>query len=192
MSAKPQLEMISLPVKVWGFRILIVATIVLLCVVAGSGVPALALSIAWSPNGLFIVAYTKGVLRLPRFLERVRSAEPVLYRWLGVGLVKLIVANRVWPMIHGLTPLPAPKDREDFLYRIEDRMKRAEICHTVTFVLASCVALLFLAAGQKPVALWILLWNVALNAWPVMLQRSNRWRMQQGRALVARNVKVAA
>lgn len=185
-------EMISLTAKVWGFRILIVAALVLLCVLAGSGIPALALSIAWSPNGLFLAAHTKGVLRLPRFLERVHSTEPVLYRWLGVGLVKRIVANRVWPMIHGLKPPPTAKDREDFLNRIEGDMKAAEICHAATFVLASCIALLYVAAGRNPVALWILAFNVALNAWPVMLQRSNRWRMQQGRAPAARNAKVAA
>jgi hypothetical protein len=190
--ARPRLEMISLSAKVWGFRILIVVTLVLLCVLAGSGVPAWALAIAWSPNGLFLVAYTKGALHLPRLLERVHPLEPAVYRWLGVGLVKRIVANRVWPMIHGMKPPPRSKDREDFLNRIEGDMKAAEICHLATFGLASCIAALYIAAGRNPVALWILVFNVLLNAWPVMLQRSNRWRMQQGRALVARNVKVAA
>jgi hypothetical protein len=80
--------------KVWGLRILVIASIVLLCLVAGSGAPALALALVWGPTGLFLLAFMRGALRLPRFLEPVKPFEPVLYRWLGVGLVKRIVATR--------------------------------------------------------------------------------------------------
>jgi hypothetical protein len=168
--------------KIWALRILIVAAIVLLCVLAGSGIPSWALAIAWSPNGLFLAAFMRGALRFPRVLEPVHPAEPGLYRWLGVGLVKRIVANRVWPKLLGFELPPKAKNRGDFLNQIELNMKCAEICHAATFVLASSIAAYYIAAGRIAVAIWIAVFNVALNAYPVMLQRANRWRMQQARA----------
>jgi hypothetical protein len=175
-------KMISLSAKIWTLRILMVAAIVLLCVLAKSGIPSWAVAIAWSPNGLFLAAFMQGILRFPRFLEPVNPIEPVLYRWLGVGLVKSIVANRVWPMLHGVQPPSKPKGREEFLNRIELDMRTAEICHAATFVLASCIAIYYMVTGQNSVAIWITAFNVALNAYPVMLQRTNRWRMQRARA----------
>lgn len=184
--------MISLTTRIWVLRISLITAIVLLCVWAKSGIPSWAIAIAWSPNGLFLALFTRGTLRLPRFLEPVHRIEPVLYRWLGVGFVKLIVANEVWPMLHGFEPPPKPKDREEFLTRIEQSMRGAEICHAATFVVASCIAAYYAMTGRASVAIWITVFNVALNAYPVMLQRSNRWRMQQGRASMARALASAA
>jgi glycosyl-4,4'-diaponeurosporenoate acyltransferase len=183
---------IPLSAKVWGVRILIVATIVLLCVVAKSGIPSWAVAISWSPNGLFLAAFTRGTLRFPRAFEPIHPIEPALYRWLGVGLVKRIVANQVWPMVHGFKPPEKPKNRDDFLDRIELNMKAAEICHAATFVLASCIAMYYEATGRTSVAIWITAFNVAFNAYPVMLQRLNRWRMKQGRVSTTRELTRAA
>lgn len=167
----------SLSAKVWTFRILLILAVVSLCALARSPIPSWALAIAWSPNGFFLAAYMKGVLRFPRVLEPIHPLEPALYRWLGVGLVKRIVANDVWPRIHGFKPSPLPKNREEFLYRIEFGMKAAEICHAATFILAACVAGYCVAVAQGALALWTMVFNVLLNAYPVMLQRFNRWRM---------------
>ena len=176
---------ISLSTRVWGYRILIVSAIVLLCVWTRSPIPSWAIAISWSPNGLFLAAFTKGILRFPRALEPVNAFEPVLYRWFGVGLVKRIVANELWPRVHGMKLPPKPKNRVEFMHQIELGMKAAEICHAATFVLASCIALVYVAGGQRFVAIWITVFNVLLNAYPAMLQRSNRWRMQQVRASLA-------
>lgn len=178
--------------KVWAFRISLVAAIVLVCIWAKSPFPSWAVAIAWSPNGLFLAAFTRGILRLPRFLEPVHPIEPVLYGWLGVGLIKRIVANDVWPRVHGFDPPPNPKHRDDFLKHIEAGMKAAEICHAVTFVLASAVAWYYAATARISEALWITFFNVLLNGYPVMLQRSNRRRMRQGRASTARQLSSAA
>jgi len=183
---------ISLSAKIWLLRILLVAAIVLLCVLAQSGIPSWGIAIAWSPNGLFLAAFMKGALRFPRFLEPVHPIEPVLYRWLGVGLVKRIVANQLWPMLHGFKPPPKPKNREAFLDGIEHTMRAAEICHAATFVLASCIAFYYMATGRTSVAIWITTFNVVLNVYPVMLQRSNRWRMQQSRAAATRELMTSA
>ncbi|HET7810815.1 MAG TPA: hypothetical protein VFL16_09570 [Steroidobacteraceae bacterium] len=168
--------------KVWMFRVLIIAGIIGLCAWTRSAIPSLAIAIAWGPNGLFLAAFMRGALRLPAFLEPVHRIEPVLYRWLGVGLVKRMVATPLWPMIHGFEPPPKLKNRLESLDRTEQMMRGAEICHGASLVLASAVALLYLANGRNTVAAWILVFNLLLNGYPVMLQRANRWRIQRLRA----------
>ena len=108
--------------------------------------------------------------------------EPVLYRWIGVGFVKRIVATHMWPLMHGWKPLPKPRSQQELLDRIEAATKGAEVCHGATFILALLVALFMLAVGQFREAAWIVAFNVLLNGYPVMLQRANRWRVQQIRA----------
>lgn len=171
--------------EVWGLRLLVLGGIVFLCLSAGSAIPALAFALTWGPNYPFLGATMIGALRLPRFLEPVHPLEPVLYRWLGVGLVKWTVTRRAWLVLVGLERLPKLASRHALLERIELWTKGAEICHVAAFVFAFFVALFSLAVGGTTLAIWILAFNLALNAYPVMLQRSVRWRVQQARALPA-------
>jgi hypothetical protein len=99
-----------------------------------------------------------------------------------VGLVKRLVANELWPMLVGFEPTPKPMNRHEFLYRTELVTKGAEICHGATFVLVLCVALFCLAVDRVSAASWIVAFNIALNGYPVMLQRFNRSRVHQLRA----------
>jgi hypothetical protein len=174
--------MIPLSAQLWGLRVLIFVGIGFLCRSAGSGFPALAFALACGPNGLFLLWFMRGTLHLPRFLVPVRPVEPMLYQWVGVGFVKRIVATRIWPLLNGFEPPPKPKNHQELLDRIELSTKGAEVCHGATFVLASFVGLLCLAVGLFSEAAWIVAFNVLLNGYPVMLQRVNRWRVQQVRA----------
>ena len=168
--------------QLWGLRILFFGSLVVLpCALAGSPFPAFAFSLAWGPNGLFLAWFMRGALSLPRFLVSVHPVEPVLYRWVGVGLVKRIVATRAWPLMHGMEPPPEPRNRQELLNRIESTTLGAEVCHGATLILGFVVALFLLAIGHFHEAVWIVAFNVLLNGYPVMLQRANRWRVQQVR-----------
>ncbi len=171
---------------IWALRIAAVVSLVGLNFLAGSGTPSLAFAVAWGPNGLFLWLYMRGNLHLPRFLEPVKPIEPVLYRWVGVGLVKRIVATRVWPVMNGFEPPPKLKNRHESLDRTEETARAAEICHAATFALAAVGASVCLAVGRISDALWVLAFNLLLNGYPVMLQRVHRWRIQQVRASGAR------
>ena len=169
--------------KVWALRILFFAGLTLLCALAGSGDPALAFCVICVPNVLFLAAFLAGVIHLPRTFEAVHPAEPLLYRRLGVGLVKRIAASRLYPMVVGSEPWPRIRNRPELLDRAEITMKVAEISHGVTLVLTIIAAIGFFSVGMTSMAAWILVLNVPFNAYPVMLQRSNRWRMQRLRAM---------
>ena len=125
----------------------------------------------------------KGVLRLPSFLEPVHPLEPVLYRWCGVGFVKRIVATRFWPILMGFEPPLSSTNRRALLYRIELSSKGAEICHAATFVLALVISVFCLAVGRTSLAVWLLAFNIVLNGYPVMLQRTHRCRVNRIRAM---------
>jgi hypothetical protein len=178
--------MIPLSAQLWGLRILLLGSIVVLpCALAGSPFPSLAFALAWGPDGLFLLWLVRGAMHLPRFLVPVRPIEAVLYRWVGVGLVKRVVATRMWPLLNGQPPPPKPKNCQELLDRIEVATKGAEVCHGATFMLANFFALLYLAVGLLSKAVWILAFKLLLNGYPVMLQRVNRWRVQQVRASTA-------
>jgi hypothetical protein len=170
------------PAQVWALRALFLGGFgVLPSALAGSPAPAVAFALAWGPNGLFLAAFMRGALALPRALVPVRRIEPVLYRWLGVGLVKRVVATTMWPLVNFQEPLPRPKDRQELLDRTELSTQGAEVCHGATLLLSVFVALCCLAVGAFSEALWILGFTLLLNGYPVMLQRANRWRVQQVR-----------
>jgi hypothetical protein len=174
--------MIPTSAQVWGLRLLIMVSLIFLCLLDGSGFPAIAFALAGGPNGLFLVAFMRGALHLPHILVPVRPFEPVLYRWVGVGLVKRIVATRLWPLLNGFEPSPEPKNRQELLDRTELATLGAEMCHGATFIVVFLVALFCLAVGRFSEAVWLLAFNSLLNGYPVMLQRANRWRVQQVRA----------
>ena len=172
----------SVTAQVWGLRILFFASLILLCWLAGSGIPSLAFGLAWGPNALFLILTMRGALHLPRSLVPVHSIEPVIYRWVGVGWIKQIVATRMWPLLHGSEPPPKLRNRQELLDRIERTTMDAEVCHGATFMVVSLVALYDLSVRRFSDAVWILAFNMLLNGYPVMLQRANRWRVQQVRA----------
>ena len=96
-------------------------------------------------------------------------------------MVKRIVATRLWPLLNGFEPPTRPRNRQELLDRTELTTKGAEVCHGATFILVFVVALLCLAVGRFSEAVWIFAVNLLLNGYPVMLQRVNRWRVQQVR-----------
>lgn len=188
----PRPRTIAWSAKLWGLRIsYIVIVVVLPCALAGSPFPGFAFALASGPNGLFLSWFMRGALRLPHFLVRVRPMEPLLYRWVGVGLVKRIVATRMWPLMNGFEPPPKPMSRQELLDRTELSTKGAEVCHGATFLFVFFVAMFSLAFGRLSEAAWLLAFNMLLNGYPVMLQRANRWRVQRIRASAHRKDRLS-
>jgi hypothetical protein len=173
---------IALRATAWILRTLVLAGIALLCVITDSFSPAFAFALTLGPSILCAAAFMSGALRFPRFLSSVYSIEPVLYRLAGVGVIKRIVSTRVWPVLVGVVPPPKPVDRTDFLNHVEHSTEGAEMSHWPPLVLASCIAILAVAIGQYALARWILVFDLIVNGYPIMLQRSTRWRVHRMRA----------
>ena len=171
------LAMIPVSVQVWGIRLSL-----LLLFLVDDGKPAMAFALSWGPNGLFLYLLQRRLLKLPSFLVPVHSTEPTLYRRLGVNFVKRIVVTRLWHLVVGVETPVKPRHRRELLDQTKNTTLGAEVCHGATLVLIFMVALCYVAVGRYSGAVWISAFNVALNGYPVMLQRVNRFRVAQIRA----------
>lgn len=60
---------------------------------------------------------------------------------------------------------------------LEQQMRAAEAVHVAAFLFALGLPVFALLRGRAAAALWALLFNAAINVYPVMLQRYNRFRV---------------
>jgi Glycosyl-4,4'-diaponeurosporenoate acyltransferase len=64
------------------------------------------------------------------------------------------------------------------LIDLKQCMQFAEAAHGLLFVIVSTLAAGALTLGWFDTAVWLMLFNVLLNGYPVMLQRYNRRRLE--------------
>lgn len=144
--------------------------------------PWFALAVVWAPmTALGTVSHVTPI-RLPDEFHRLRPIERDgrMYEMLGVRLVKRLLRRgpAAWfnPNLH----LPSTHDAES-LARLDAAMRNAEATHALLFVAVLPVVVHALLRGWWAAAAWTLLFDVALNGYPVMLQRYNRARLATSR-----------
>jgi hypothetical protein len=119
-------------------------------------------------------------LRLPERWHQLRDVERDgrIYERAGVRIAKTVL--RRGPLSWFNPDLHLPCERTpDELAHLAQRMRDAEASHAVLFVAMLPVALHAVARGWWLSALLVVLFDVAMNAYPVMLQRYNRARLAQ-------------
>ena len=171
----------SLPTVTVEVAVVAAATAVLagLLVWAGRALGARSVAFAFLVNWMTMAWMgIAGRLFPPRLPERyfaIRSFERSgrLYEAVGVRVVKWAV--RRGPL-HLFNPhLRLPRDPTAAgLRHLERRMREPETAHVWLFVMMLAVAGHALVRGWWAAAAWTMLFNVVLNAYPVMLQRYNR------------------
>jgi hypothetical protein len=118
--------------------------------------------------------------RLPASWHRLRPFEQDgrLYELLGVKLFKRLLRRGPMAAFNPGLHLPAEPTPER-IGQLDHRMRIAEASHLLVFVAAVAVTLHAVARGWWGAAAWTTLFNVALNGYPVMLQRYNRTLLEQ-------------
>lgn len=81
---------------------------------------------------------------------------------------------------------PLPFDRRS-PRELESTLTAAETTHAITLFTVSALAVAFLVRGSTVLALFLVLWNVLFNLYPVVLQRHNRARLRRLVKLGIRN-----
>jgi len=117
-------------------------------------------------------------LRLPAsyYVLRPGERDGRRYEQLGVLIAKRLL--RRGPL-HWLNPrlhFPPVRDAQG-LAKVEERMRRAETDHVYMFLVVVPVIGHAVLRGWWDAAAWTLLFNVLINAYPIMLQRYNRARL---------------
>ena len=137
--------------------------------------PWFAFVVVWAPmTALGTVSHVLPV-RLPERFHRLRPFEldGRIYERLGVRVVKRLARRGPiswWnPGLH----LPPQRDAAS-LERLELKMRDAEASHAVLFVAGLCTAAVVGGLGHAVGATWVIVFDVLLNAYPMMLQRYNR------------------
>ena len=120
------------------------------------------------------------VPRLPAGWYELRGFEQDgrCYELVGVRLFKRLL--RRGPLAAFNPDLHLPTERTpERLAHLDQRMRDAESSHTVLLLVTLGLAAYQAAVGRWASAGWIVVFDLAMNGYPVMLQRYNRALLQQ-------------
>ncbi len=110
----------------------------------------------------------------PRAFERTGQ----IYERVGIRLFKSLV--RRGPLAVFSPALRFPKEKTvATLQALDDKMRQAETGHVLIFVLMLLFVGYALINGWLDAVVWLLLFNILINGYPVMLQRYNRIKLQE-------------
>jgi hypothetical protein len=118
--------------------------------------------------------------RLPASAHRLRSWEVDgrVYERLGVRLVKRLLRRGPLAVFNPGLHLPS-KPTPERIAELDQRMRDAEAAHAILLVLTLGVVVHALARGWWVAAVATAAFDVAVNGYPVMLQRYNRARLHR-------------
>jgi Glycosyl-4,4'-diaponeurosporenoate acyltransferase len=126
---------------------------------------------------LFEVAGCSRAVRLPMpagYFRRSRFERRWIYELLGIRVFKRLMRSRAY---RGINPdFRLSRGRSGFA-DLAQTMEAAEAAHALVFAIVSTLGAAALLLRWLDAAAWLMLFNVPLNAYPVMLQRYNRLRL---------------
>jgi hypothetical protein len=99
-----------------------------------------------------------------------------VYEALGIRPFKQLMRSRLYRRVNPHFRLSGGKGSLDELLGV---MRFAEGAHALAFMVAAVFAAAAVGMGWFDLAAWLMLFNVLLNAYPVMLQRYNRIRLDR-------------
>jgi hypothetical protein len=101
-----------------------------------------------------------------------------VYERLGIRLFKRLV--RRGPLSIFSPTLRFPKDKTAVALRtLETEMRKAETGHVLIFAVVLLFVCYALLRGWLDAVVWLLLFNILINGYPIMLQRYNRIKLQE-------------
>ena len=141
----------------------------------GADSVAFAFLVVWVPMTALGTVSHFVTIRLPAAWHRLRSweAPPRVYELLGVRVAKQLLRRGPLAVFNPHLHLPAAPSPSG-IDALERRMCEAEASHMVLLVLTLGVAPNAAAHGWWAAAAWTVVFDLLMNAYPVMLQRYNR------------------
>lgn len=100
------------------------------------------------------------------------------YERVGIRVVKKLL--RRGPLRIFSPTLQFPKEKTvSALRNLDNEMRKAETAHMLTFIVMLLLFGYAVVEGWLDVVLWMLLFNILINVYPIMLQRYNRTKLQE-------------
>jgi glycosyl-4,4'-diaponeurosporenoate acyltransferase len=100
------------------------------------------------------------------------------YERVGIRLVKKLLRRGPLRILSPTLQLPKEKT-VSALQNLENEMRKAETAHTLTFVFMLVLAGYAAINSWLDAVMWMLLFDILINGYPIMLQRYNRIKLQE-------------
>jgi Glycosyl-4,4'-diaponeurosporenoate acyltransferase len=132
----------------------------------------------WGSGMLIILLAGPMRLSLPDSWHRLRQCETsgTLYKHLGVPAYKKALLhsplNNPWLRFEGRSGLA----------KLSQNTRNTELGHGLLFLISIPVIAFCFRIGQPGLGVWMILFNIPWNIYPVLVQRYNRSRLQRLRA----------
>jgi hypothetical protein len=148
--------------------------------VLGPASAAFSFLVVWAPMTWLGTVSRVAQPRLPERYHELRPFEqdPRRYERVGVRAVKRLLRRGPMAVFNPGLHLPAERTPEQ-LAHLEQKMKDAEAAHAILFVATLGVVVNAAARGWWLAAALTLAFDVAMNGYPVLLQRYNRALLHQ-------------
>lgn len=125
----------------------------------------------------FLFFQTFKYSRLPKFFYQSLSFEtPTYFKWMGVDLFRVILINSFFRRLNNRVYL---KDRgEEYLRVFHEETKQSETSHFFSLVVTLIPQMIYLDQGMDVHFVFLSVWSVIFNMYPILLQRKNRFKME--------------
>lgn len=100
------------------------------------------------------------------------------YERIGIRLVKKFLRRGPLRILSPTLKLPK-ENTVSALLNLENEMRKAETAHSLTLIFMLSVVDYAAANGWIDAVMWMLLFNIILNVYPIMLQRYNRIKLRK-------------
>ena len=136
--------------------------------------------VVWAPMAWLGTISRVITPRLPRRWFELRSFERSgrVHELLGARLLKRLLRRGPMALFNPDLHLPADRSPER-LAHLDQRMRDAEAAHALLWFAMLPIAGWLALQGRQGTALWVIVFDAAKNAWPVVLQRYNRALLHQ-------------
>ena len=124
----------------------------------------------------FLFFQTFKYVRMPKSFYLRRKYETKKYfKYLGVNLFRLLLINSFFRHLNNRVYLKGKA--KNYLLTFIEETKQSETSHIISGIFPLSIQLLYLKYGLIEHFIWLSIFNIILNLYPLLLQRMNRFNM---------------
>ena len=124
----------------------------------------------------FLFFQTFKYVRMPEnFYLKKKYETKKYFKYLGVNLFRLLLINSFFRHLNNRVYLR--KKAKDYIVIFIEETKQSETSHIISGIFPLSIQLLYLKYGLLEHFIWLSVFNIILNIYPLLLQRMNRFNM---------------
>jgi len=124
----------------------------------------------------FLFFQTFKYVRMPEnFYLKKKYETKKYFKYLGVNLFRLLLINSFFRHLNNRVYLR--KKAKDYIVIFIEETKQSETSHIISGIFPLSIQLLYLKYGLLEHFIWLSIFNIILNIYPLLLQRMNRFNM---------------